>query len=177
MIALSKEIRRLLDQNGLQDVKIFVSSDFDEFKIQHVLKRGAQIDAFGVGTKVGVSADAPYLHIVYKMVRLNKQNVRKLSTGKITLAGKKQVFRKKNDQGQYEEDTIGTRDEKIENAQPLLEKVMKNGQITCPSPSLNTIRENCRQNCLALDDRYKDIDSPAPYPVLLSKEIKEIQPR
>jgi nicotinate phosphoribosyltransferase len=175
MVEMSKEVRRLLNNDRLEHVKIFASSDFDEYKIQQVLNEGAQIDAFGVGTKVGVSADAPYLHIVYKMVRLKDRNVRKLSPGKVTLAGEKQVFRKADDQGQYLEDTIGIREEAVKDAQPLLEKVMENGRITRTHPSLHAIREKCHTGCSALGGHYKDNSSPVPYPVRLSQKLRDIQ--
>ena len=71
----------------------FSSSGFDEFKIQAALAAGAAIDAFGVGTKMGVSADRPFLEMVYKLVCLDGRPIRKLSNGKVTLAGVKQVYR------------------------------------------------------------------------------------
>jgi len=109
MVDLSQKVRKIFDDAGLSDVKIFASSGFDEFKIAEVISKGAKIDAFGVGTKVGVSADAPYLDAVYKMVRFKNRDVRKLSPGKITLAGEKQVFRKSDPNGRYLEDIIGLR--------------------------------------------------------------------
>ncbi len=92
MADLSRKVRRILDDEGLSDLKIFASGGFDEFKIADIISKDAEIDAFGVGTKVGVSADAPYLNIVYKMVKFKDRHVRKLSPGKISLAGEKQVL-------------------------------------------------------------------------------------
>jgi nicotinate phosphoribosyltransferase len=86
MVRLSREVRKILDSGGLADVHIFASSGFDERKIEAVLDDGAKIDAFGVGTKLGVSADSPYLDMVYKLVRFGGRDVRKLSPGKKTLA-------------------------------------------------------------------------------------------
>jgi len=77
MVMLSKKVRKILDEAGLLNVKIFASSGFDEFKIADCISKGAKIDAFGVGTKVGVSADAPYLDIVYKIVRFKDRDTRK----------------------------------------------------------------------------------------------------
>jgi nicotinate phosphoribosyltransferase len=132
MADLSQKVRKIFDDAGLSDVKIFASSGFDEFKIAEVISKGAKIDAFGVGTKVGVSADAPYLDVVYKMVRFKNRDVRKLSPGKITLAGEKQVFRKSDPNGRYLEDIIGLRGDIIEQGTPLLKKVMENGEILHP---------------------------------------------
>ena len=69
MAAISKAVRRILDDNGLDYVRILASGGFDEHKIAQVLADGARIDAFAVGTKMGVSADAPYFDIAYKLVR------------------------------------------------------------------------------------------------------------
>ena len=93
MAAISQEVRRILDDHGLGYVRILASGSFDEYKIARVLADGARIDAFAVGTKMGVSADAPYFDIAYKLVRYADQPVMKLSTGKVTLVDKKQVWR------------------------------------------------------------------------------------
>ncbi len=177
MAELSKKVRRIFDDAGLFDVKIFASSGFDEFKIADVIERGAKIDAFGVGTKVGVSADAPYFDIVYKLVRYKDRDVRKLSPGKITLAGKKQVFRKSDKQGRYVEDIIGLRDDIIDKGEPLLEKVMENGKQVRPHPSLQAVQERFKKNFSCLDEKYKTIHENVPYPVKLSKRLKELQKR
>ncbi|MFZ1955973.1 MAG: nicotinate phosphoribosyltransferase, partial [Desulfobacterales bacterium] len=99
MVRLSREVHEIFAAAGLPEVKIFASSGFDEFKIEKVIAAGAQIDAFGVGTYVGVSADAPFTDIVYKMVHCDRRDVRKLSPGKATLAGEKQVFRDCDENG------------------------------------------------------------------------------
>ena len=109
MVALSRKVRRILADAGLPDVQIFASSGFDEYILTHLIENGARIDAFGVGTRMGVSADAPYLDMVYKMVRIGDRDVRKQSEGKTTLAGKKQVFRQTADDGSFVGDIIGTR--------------------------------------------------------------------
>lgn len=175
MVDLSQKVRKILDDADLTDVKIFASSGFDEFKIADFLSKGAKIDAFGVGTKVGVSADAPYVDIAYKMVRYNSRDVRKLSPGKITLAGEKQVFRKKDKDGRFLEDIIGLRDDVIKGGEPLLEKVMENGKCTQPHPGLQALQERFKKNFSSLDDRYKSFQNHAQYPVKLSSRLKKLQ--
>lgn len=177
MVELSQKVRKIFDDAGLSDVKIFASSGFDEFKIANVISQGAKIDAFGVGTKVGVSADAPYLDVVYKMVHFKDRDVRKLSPGKITLAGEKQVFRKSDPNGRYLEDIIGLRDDIVDQGTPLLKKVMENGEILQPHPSLQAIRESFKKNFALLDERYKAILEYNAYPVKLSKHLKILQER
>jgi nicotinate phosphoribosyltransferase len=90
---LSKEVRHVFREVGLDFVNIFASGGLDEFGIATLLERGAEIDAFGVGTKFGVSADAPWSDMAYKLVSYNGRPVLKLSPEKRTLAGEKQVCR------------------------------------------------------------------------------------
>lgn len=177
MADLSQKVRKIFDDAGLFDVKIFASSGFDEFKIAKVIDQGAKIDAFGVGTKVGVSADAPYLDVVYKMVHFKGRNVRKLSPGKITLAGEKQVFRKSDPNGRYLEDIMGLRDDIMDQGKPLLKKVMENGEILRPHPPLQTIQDRFKKNFSLLDDRYKSILEHKAYPVNLSNSLQKLQER
>jgi nicotinate phosphoribosyltransferase len=177
MTDLSQRVRIILDEAGFSDVKIFASSGFDEYKINDVIQKGAKIDAFGVGTKVGISADTPSLDIVYKMVRFNDRVVRKLSPGKVTLAGEKQVFRKTDKNGRFEEDMIGLRDDDVRDGYPLLEKMMENGKPNKPYPSLQTIREKFQKNFALLDERYKSIHEPVTFPVKLSPRLSELQER
>jgi nicotinate phosphoribosyltransferase len=174
-VTLSQEVRKILDDAGLYDVKIFASSGFDEFKIASVVSEGARIDAFGVGTKVGVSADAPFVDIVYKMVHFKDRDVRKLSPGKVTLAGEKQVFRKINSRGYFIGDIIGARDEHISESDPLLEKVMENGNVLRPHPTLDEIRKRFEMNFSRLDEKYKPIHDAAVYPVKLSRRLEKRQ--
>lgn len=175
MAGLSQKVRKILDDAGLHAVKIFASSGFDEFKIAKVVSQGARIDAFGVGTKVGVSADSPYVDIVYKMVRFNKRNVRKLSPGKSTLAGEKQVFRRSDREGRYWEDIIGLRNESMQDGRPLLEKVMEDGKILRAHPALQAVQDRFKKNFSSLDDRYKSIEDHNAYPVKLSRRLEELQ--
>jgi len=175
MAQLSIQVREILDKAGLNGVKIFASSDFDEFKIADAVDKGAKIDSFGVGTRLGVSADAPYLDIVYKLVKFKGRNVKKLSPGKITLAGEKQVFRKVDTDGMYQEDIIGLRNETIKEGKPLLEKVMEDGKCSRPHPSLQDIRKKFEQNFTQLTERYKSIQNASAYPVTISRSLKALQ--
>ncbi|MFP4225805.1 MAG: nicotinate phosphoribosyltransferase [Desulfobacterales bacterium] len=176
MVDLSRRVRQILDNAGLKDVKIFASSGFDEHKIARVLGGGAQIDAFGVGTKLGVSADAPYFDIVYKMVHFRNRDIRKLSPGKVNLAGEKQVFRKTDENGMYGEDIIGLKDEATpEGCRPLLETVMEDGQRTLPEPSLEDIRNRVKTNLSGLSEPYKALTGAKEFPVKISERLSEVQ--
>jgi len=176
MVELSRSVRAILDDAGLEDVQIFASSGFDEYQIADVISRGAAIDAFGVGTKLGVSADAPYLDIVYKLARLGNRDVRKLSPEKVTLAGKKQVFRRTDTSLQYMADVIGCRDESVPEGTPLLSPKMVRGKAAGSSPSLSSIREAFSGNFADLPGKYKTLDSnAASYPIAVSRQLEALQ--
>ena len=93
LVELSRRVRDLLDRAGFADATVFASGGLDELEIARLLDAGAAIDGFGVGTKMGVSADAPFLDLVYKLVEVDGRPVLKLSAGKATLPGRKQVWR------------------------------------------------------------------------------------
>lgn len=175
MVVLSREVRRILDQAGLPEVKIFASSGFDEYALEHLIAKGARIDAFGVGTRMGVSADAPYLDMVYKMVRLGARQVRKVSQGKVTLAGEKQVFRLLTENNRFDSDVIGLRDDTIGGACALLAPVMEKGRRLGPMPTLEEIRSRFSENFARLDDRHKRLEDAEPYLVRVSERLAALQ--
>jgi len=174
---ISKKVRKLLVAKGLRYVKIFASGDLDEFKIEELLKNGAEIDAFGVGTKLGTSADKPYVDVIYKLCETMNNGkfspIMKLSEGKATLPGRKQVYRFKDAKGNYAKDVIALADEKVD-AQPLLIKVMEKGKITTDLPSLEEIRAAAAENLSKLPAKYKKLDA-AEYPVKLSQNLENLR--
>ena len=100
----SKKVRALLNENGLDYVTIFASGDLDEYRISELLGKEAKIDAFGVGTKMGTSADYPYTDVIYKLCETMHKGtgfspIMKLSENKITLPGRKQVYRFTDNKG------------------------------------------------------------------------------
>jgi len=106
LASLARTVRQMLDGAGMPGVRIFVSGGLDEYAIAQLVADGAPVDAAGIGTRLGVSADAPYLDSAYKLVAYDGRPVMKLSAGKATLPGAKQVFR-----GPGLSDTVGLRDE------------------------------------------------------------------
>lgn len=103
---LSKRVRRILDEAGVGWMQILASGNLSERRISEALERGAPIDAFGVGTELTTSADAPSLDIVYKLVSYAGRDVFKLSPGKATYPGPKQVLRAVGRDGKYVFDRI-----------------------------------------------------------------------
>jgi nicotinate phosphoribosyltransferase len=178
LLGLSKKVRGILDAHGLQYVKIFASGDLDEYAIDELLRKGAKIDAFGVGTRMSTSFDRPYVDVVYKISGKVERGVftpaMKLSKGKITLPGKKQVFRQCNKEGKYVKDTIGLEHEKV-NGKPLLKCMMRKGHIIYDAPALDEIREITLKNLARLPDMYKKLENAALYSVVLSAALQKIK--
>ncbi len=175
---LSRKVRSILDEHGLQDVQIFASGDLDEYKIEKLLRDGARIDSFGVGTRMSTSSDRPYVDVVYKLsAKLENGEfvpVMKLSRGKATLPGIKQVFRFCDGKRRYVKDVVALTDEQIQ-GEPMLTRVMKEGKTTHDSPKLPDIRELVRDNMLKLPDRYKRLRKAPRYPVRLSPKLLSIR--
>jgi nicotinate phosphoribosyltransferase len=178
LLTLSKKIRKILDINGLGYVGIFASGDLDEYVIMELLKKGAKIDAFGVGTRMSTSFDRPYVDVVYKLSGVIEGGTfipaMKLSKGKITLPGKKQVFRQIDPTGKYAQDVIGIENEVVA-GERLLIKVMERGQMIRETPSLEEVRISALKNIHKLPDRYRKLAKPYHYPVKLSSELKKIK--
>ena len=178
LLSLSKEVRQILDSHGLDYVKIFASGDLDEYVIESLLRKGAKIDAFGVGTRMSTSYDRPYVDVVYKLSGKVEDGVfvpaMKLSKGKITLPGKKQIFRQRDRKGKYVKDIVGLEDEKIR-GESLLVKVMENGKMVYDVPTLTEIRNATLKNLSELPDKYKKLTHAPSYPVELSHDLSKIK--
>jgi nicotinate phosphoribosyltransferase len=178
LVSQSKMARRMLDDAGLAEVKIFASGNLDEYKIYELLKRGAKIDNFGVGTKMGVSQDAPFVDVIYKISEVmdgegNFLPTMKLSESKTTLPGRKQVYRLRDSKQRFLKDILALEGERIEGL-PLLTEVVRKGQITYAKPTLSQIRDSTRRNLAALGENYKRLIKPTAYPVIISRQLKNL---
>ena len=175
---LAREARSLLDQAGLQEVTIFASGGLDELDLEQLRESGAPIDGYGIGTKLAVSADAPWTDCAYKLVDYEAEPVTKLSTGKHTLPGAKQVYRFFDSEGRPVRDLISQRDEPPPaGGTPLLEEVMRAGQRARPSPALSEVRKRFAQGFSRLPEGLKALRDPARYPIHLSGALQELQAR
>ena len=130
-----------------------MSGDLDEDRITALLAADAPIDAFGVGTRLGTSSDHPYLSMVYKLVEQAGKPRMKLSEGKATLPGRKQVWRTAST------DVIALADEDgPPDGRPLLAEVMRDGRPAgradrSPADRLAAARERCAASLAAWRDR------------------------
>lgn len=174
----SRWVRRELDRKGWNDVKIFASGDLDEFKISALLKKGAAIDAFGVGTALATPGDAPHLNLIYKLVEVERdgkvREAAKLSTAKVTYPGRKQVFRDADSAGKWKGDRIALDGESANGGQPLLVEVMSEGRRLAHTEPIGELRARCMVGLSGLPERYRQITRSAAYPVLYSKRLKAL---
>ena len=167
---LAVRARRILDAAGLPEVRIVVSGGLDEYGIDRLVRSGAPIDVCAVGTRVGVSADAPYLDSAYKLVSYDGRPVMKLSAAKVTAPGAKQVFR-----GPGLTDTVGLRDEvPPPGAAPVLETVMSGGRRTAGPAPLAVARERLAADLAGLPGEARRIDDPVPPEAAVSAALARL---
>lgn len=170
LVASSRRVRQMLDEAGLEHVRIFVSGGLDEHDIERMLAAGAPIDAVGVGTRLAVSADAPYLDTAYKLVEYDGRPVMKLSLGKQSLPGAKQVFRSPGMR-----DLLALRSETgPEGSEALLERVMSGGRRLRPATSLEESRERFESDFAQLPAALKDLAASVPAPPARSEALERL---
>jgi nicotinate phosphoribosyltransferase len=171
LATLSRQARQMLDEAGLSSVQLFASGGLDEFGIHELLDAGAPLDGFGVGTRMAVSDDAPSLDMAYKLTRYAERDRFKLSTGKQTLPGRKQVFRVEHNQ-QAQHDVIAHFTEQLP-GRPLLQLVMQNGERLSPPLPLSELQHQTRTALTSLPDHIRALQPTAtPYPVKLSPGLE-----
>ncbi|MEK3889725.1 nicotinate phosphoribosyltransferase [Bacillus sp. FSL K6-3431] len=199
MAFLSKGARKLLDEAGFVDTKVFASSDLDEYTILHLKAQGARIDSWGVGTKLITAYDQPALGAVYKLVSIEDehgemQDTIKISANadKVTTPGRKKVYRiinRTNDKS--EGDYISLWEETPEEesrlkmfhpihtyiskfvtnfeARNLHHPIFEKGKLVYELPELLEIQAYAKQGLGLLWEEYKRSLNPEEYPVDLSQ--------
>jgi len=172
----ARRVRDILDAGGLQHVTIFASGNLDEFRLRDLLRSGAPIDGFGVGTRMNTSSDAPYLDCAYKLTEYDGQPRRKRSEGKATWPGRKQVYR------HYDESGIMTRDEltldnDARDGVAMLQPVMMAGIRTAPSPTLMESRTYARSQLDALPACLRSMEPSGPFPVVVCEPLRALAQR
>ncbi len=170
LLALSREARAILDAAGLRQVQVFASGGLDEERIAALLDAGAPIDAFGVGTEMSVSGDAPALDLAYKLTSYAGIGRTKLSAGKRILPGRKQVFRRL-ESGVAAGDIIARGEEDFA-GRPLLRPAMQDGRRLYARPSLGEARSRAVAELAALPARLRALHpADPPYPVTISTAL------
>lgn len=170
-LVLSRRVREVLDEAGLRDTKIMVSGDLDEYKIRDLVAAGAPIDAFGVGTQLATSGDAPFMNATYKIVELSIEGINrfttKLSEDKISLPGAKQVFREPH------RDVVA-RSGECGKGEALLRPVILGGRLVEPLPSLEDVRCRAAEAIGCLPQPLRELEVTEPQPIVYSHELKAL---
>ncbi|MFR9779397.1 nicotinate phosphoribosyltransferase [Micromonospora sp. MS34] len=178
LVALSRQTRAILDGAGLQRAQIIASGSLDEDVIAALVAQDAPIDAYGVGTKMGVSYDAPSLDSAYKLVAYGDRPVLKLSPGKATLPGPKQVFRAPSG---ADGDLVGLRDEPAPvDREPLLVPVMRGGRrldAADPAGEVSAARRRFDTDLAWLPEAARRLADPTPLTATVSPRLAELHDR
>jgi nicotinate phosphoribosyltransferase len=174
LASLAAGARRQLDEAGLAGVEIFASGSLDEYIVADLLAAGAPITGFGVGTRLGVSSDHPYLDTAYKLSGYAGRARMKLSTDKANLPGRKQVYRvESGSPPKAAYDVIALHHEPIK-GRGLLVKVMEGGRrLPAGQDDLQAISKRARREATSLPAPLRSL-APAnpPYRVDLSPGLQ-----
>ena len=173
LIALSRSVRRILDDGGLADVTIFASGGIDETTIANIIRSGAPIDGFGIGSSLTTSADAPGLDCVYKLEEYAGLPRRKRSAGKATWPGRKQVWRRFGADGRMAGDILSLENDD-QAGEPLIELVMQGGKRLKPAPTLAEIRARAARDLERLPEPLRRLEPGASYPVEVSEALRRL---
>jgi nicotinate phosphoribosyltransferase len=173
----AKYIRKELDRNGLNHVKITSYSNLQEYKIDALEKKKAPIDCYVCVTEVTNVTDAPALELVFKIAETVTLNGKieykaKLTKGKESFPGKKQVFRQYHTNGKMEKDIIGLENEKL--GEPRLKQFIKNGKRVIQKENLLDVKKRFKENFEKLPQYAKEIYCKQKYPVETSEKVKQL---
>ena len=171
--AHAREVRRILDQGGLTQARILASGNLDEHRIDAMVSGDAPIDAFGVGTRMNVSADAPFLDCAYKMVEYGGRPRRKRSEGKASWPGRKQVYRRTGSDGALAGDLLALDGEDAPGV-PLLEPVLRAGARVAAAPALDALRDRAQAQMAMLPAALRTLGRATPYPVTVSPSLRAL---
>jgi nicotinate phosphoribosyltransferase len=166
----ARKVRRILDDGGLKDVIILVSGGVDEDVLAAMMKSGAPIDGFGIGVSLATSIDAPAFDCAYKLQEYAGQPKRKLSEGKVTWPGRKQVWRSYDTDGRMRGDIL-TIDGDAQAGEALVVPVMRGGKRLAPAPTLAQIRERAAADLARLPEALKRLQPGAEYPVKIADAL------
>jgi nicotinate phosphoribosyltransferase len=169
----ARQVRQILDAGGLSQVRILASGNLDEDSIRELIAAGAPIDDFAVGTRLTTSADAPFLDSVYKLQEYAGRPRRKLSEGKATWPGRKQVFRLHGPDGRMLADVLTVEGDTAE-GEPLLQPCLRAGKRLAPSPPLAEIRRRAADELARLPEHLRQLATEPAYPVRIATALQHL---
>jgi nicotinate phosphoribosyltransferase len=160
----ARRVRAILDAGGCAELTIFASGNLDEYRLADLVRAGAPIAGYGIGTRMNTSADAPYLDCAYKLQEYDGKARRKRSEGKATWPGRKQVFRRYGGDGRIAGDTLALAGDAASGT-PLLAPVVRAGEPVAPRVTLADARAHAAAELARLPERLRALDDAAPVPV------------
>ena len=171
LIAMSKKVRAILDAGGMKDTLILVSGGINEDVLQGMMKDGAPIDGFGIGVNLAASIDAPSLDCAYKLQDYCGVPKRKLSEGKQTWPGRKQVWRTYGTDGRMKGDILTLEGDK-QSGEPLIVEVMRGGKRVGAAPTLAEIRQRAARDLARLPEPLRQLQQGVEYSVAVADALK-----
>jgi nicotinate phosphoribosyltransferase len=173
LTAHARKVRAILDDGGLRDVIILVSGGINEDVLQGMMKEKAPIDGFGIGVNLAASVDVPALDCAYKLQEYAGKPKRKLSEGKSTWPGRKQVWRAYDADGRMRGDILSLENDK-QPGEPLIVPVMRAGKRIAPAPTLTQIREHATADLKRLAGPLARLESGFDYPVSIAPALSAL---
>jgi nicotinate phosphoribosyltransferase len=173
LATLAGNVRRILDVGGLSDTAIFASGGIDEDAIAALLQAGAPIDGFGIGTSLTTSSDVPALDCAYKLQEYAGAPRRKISPGKETWPGRKQVWRSYAADGRMAGDILSVESDHHP-GEPLIKLVMQGGRRIEPKPTLDDIRAHAARELDRLPEGLRRLKRLSDYHVGIAKGLREL---
>lgn len=180
ILAVSQEVRGVLDGANCQKTEIIASGDLDEHRIAELVAEGAPVDLFGVGAELVTSGDAPILNGVFRVVEIETKKGPRYPTsfapGKEIYPGRKQVFRMLEASGRASGDRIVQAGEMpAEGEEALLKKTLVDGEPVTPFPPLSQMQTRCIQQVRALPDPVLRFSDAGSYPVTFSEKLEQLR--
>ena len=173
LASMARKVRDILDAGGLKDVIILVSGGINEDVLQTMMAARTPIDGFGIGVNLDASIDAPSLDCAYKLQDYAGKPRRKLSEGKATWPGRKQVWRSYGADRRMRGDILSLENDS-QAGETLIAPVMRGGKRVAPVTTLTQVREHAARELAKLPEPLRKLETGVEYPVQISKALSTL---
>jgi nicotinate phosphoribosyltransferase len=173
LASMSRKVRGILDAGGLKDIIILVSGGINEDVLQTMMAAKTPIDGFGIGVNLDASIDAPSLDCAYKLQDYAGKPRRKLSEGKVTWPGRKQVWRSYGADKRMRGDILSLENDS-QDGETLIAPVMRGGKRVAPVTTLTQVREHAARELAKLPEPLRKLETGVEYPVQISKALSTL---
>jgi len=172
LTAMARKVRAILDAGGLKEVIILASGGINEDVLKTMIAAKAPIDGFGIGVNLDASIDAPSLDCAYKLQEYAGKPRRKLSEGKVTWPGRKQIWRSYGGDDRMRGDILSLEDDSAP-GEPLIAPMVRAGKRVTPAPTFAQIREHSARELARLPEPLRRLEA-VDYPVRISENLKAL---